>query len=82
MLALINRIENGEIELAPDFQRSPDVWDTAKQSMLIESMMLNIPIPAFYTDAVNDDKWIVIDGLQRLNTILHFVIKGILSLSI
>lgn len=43
--------------------------------MLIESMMLNIPIPAFYMDAVNDDKWIVIDGLQRLNTILNFVIK-------
>ena len=80
MLALISRIEHKEIELNPSFQRSPDVWDAEKQSMLIESMMLNIPIPAFYMDATDDDKWIVIDGLQRLNTVQNFVIKKILKL--
>ena len=75
MITLINRIEHDEIVLTPEFQRNPDVWDVKKKSMLIESMMLNVPIPAFYMDAIDDDKWIVIDGLQRLNTILHFVIK-------
>lgn len=56
--------------------RQYDVWRDDQQSRLIESMMLNIPIPAFYIDAVDDEKWIVIDGLQRLNTIYRFVIKN------
>ena len=33
-----------------------DVWKEEQQSRLIESMMLNIPIPAFYVDATDDDK--------------------------
>lgn len=80
MITLINRIENDEIELNPAFQRRPDVWKEDQQSRLIESMMLNIPLPAFYMDASDNDKWIVIDGLQRLNTIKRFVILENLTL--
>ncbi len=80
MVALINRMEAGAIDLSPEFQRRADVWKEEQQSMLIESMMLNIPIPVFYVDATDDDKWVVIDGLQRLNTINLFVVEGKLTL--
>lgn len=43
---LMERLENEEIDLAPDFQRSKDLWSMDAQSRLIESLMLKIPIPA------------------------------------
>ena len=36
--------------------------------------MLRIPIPAFYFDGTNEDKWLVVDGLQRLTAIRRFII--------
>ena len=81
MDALIKRIRNGEIVLTPEFQREAGVWNNDTQSRLIESMMIRIPLPAFYLDATNEDKWLVVDGLQRLTTIDRFVIKKELSLS-
>ena len=43
--------------------------------------MLRIPVPAFYFDATNDEKWLVVDGLQRLTAIRRFVIAQDLRLS-
>jgi hypothetical protein len=74
MDALIKRIKNNEIDLAPNFQRQAGVWTPRTQSLLIESMLIKIPLPAFYMDATDDDKWLVVDGLQRLTTIKRFVI--------
>ncbi len=74
MDALIKRIEKNEIDLSPDFQRQAGVWNPVTQSRLIESMLIKIPLPAFYMDASDDDNWLVVDGLQRLTTIKHFVI--------
>jgi hypothetical protein len=37
-------------------------------------MLIRIPLPAFYIDATDDNRWIVIDGQQRLITIKHFVL--------
>ena len=71
---LMERLENEEIDLAPDFQRSKDLWSMDAQSRLIESLMLKIPIPAFYFDAAKEDKWIVIDGLQRLTAFSNFLV--------
>jgi len=61
-----------EIELNPDFQRS-EIWTLKQKSLLIESILINIPIPAFYIDARISGKWVVIDGLQRLSTIMKFI---------
>jgi len=61
-----------EIDLNPDFQRSK-IWTSKQKSLLIESLLVNIPIPAFYLDARISGKWIVIDGLQRLSTIMDFL---------
>ncbi len=62
----------GDIELNPDFQRN-FVWDRRRRSRLIESLMLRIPIPAFYLSETGKGKYQVVDGLQRLTTITDFL---------
>lgn len=71
---LIERLKEEEIDLYPDFQRKDNLWSPIKQSQLIESLMLKIPIPTFYFNAIDDSKWIVIDGLQRLSALKNFLI--------
>lgn len=61
-----------EINLNPDFQRN-EIWTLKQKSLLIESILINIPIPAFYIDARIAGKLVVIDGLQRLSTIMKFI---------
>jgi len=77
---VLSRIEYDELDLAPDFQRQAGIWTQAAKSRLIESILIRIPLPAFYMDATNEDKWLVIDGLQRLTAIKQFVIDGELKL--
>jgi hypothetical protein len=77
---LVSRMEHGEIVLQPDFQRA-EVWKDSARSRLIESILIRIPLPAFYMDATVDDKWIVIDGQQRLSSVRRFVIENSLCLS-
>ena len=74
------RIEYNELELAPDFQRKGGTWKDEAQSRLIESMLIRIPLPAFYMDATNDEKWLVIDGWQRLTTLKRFMVDKTLKL--
>ncbi|HFR3976793.1 TPA: DUF262 domain-containing protein, partial [Streptococcus suis] len=78
---LINRLRNDAFELASDFQRKAGLWSTEQKSRLIESIFLNIPLPAFYFDSSDKEKWLVIDGLQRLSTINEFVVKQSFSLT-
>ena len=76
---LIERMRHKEILLQPDFQRA-EVWKDAARSRLIESILIRIPLPAFYVDATNEDLWQVIDGQQRLSTIRRFVVDQDLRL--
>lgn len=71
---LMERLANEEIDLSPGFQRHGDLWPLDRQSRLIESLMLKIPIPTFYFNAVDDDKWVVIDGLQRLTAFNKYLV--------
>ncbi len=71
---ILKRLKHNEINLNPDFQRMGGIWDRVKKSRLIESLLIRIPIPAFYMDASDENSWIVIDGLQRLTTLKEFVI--------
>ncbi|MDO4334380.1 MAG: DUF262 domain-containing protein [Bacteroidales bacterium] len=77
---IIKRIRNSEIDLSPDFQRNGNLWSPEKQSRLIESMLIKLPLPAFYFDGTVDDKWLVVDGLQRLSAIKNFVVDESLQL--
>ena len=72
---LLKRIKHDEIDLAPDFQRQADIWTNIAKSRLIESLLIRIPLPAFYIDATDDDKWIIIDGLQRISTFKEFLLN-------
>lgn len=56
---ILKRIQYEEINLAPDFQRHANIWNKENQSKLIESILIRIPLPAFYIDATDEDKWLV-----------------------
>ncbi len=72
---LIDRLRNDEIDMNTDFQRHADLWSPGQMSRLIESILIRFPLPAFYFDASDDDRWLVVDGLQRLSSIRRFVIS-------
>lgn len=69
---VVRRIKNDRFVLDPDFQRG-FVWDKDKQSRLIESILLRIPLPVFYVAEDNEGRLIVVDGRQRLTTLLDFL---------
>lgn len=77
---IIRRLENEEIELDPEFQRGVNLWDGNRQSKLIESILIKLPLPSFYFDVQNGGRWVVVDGFQRLNAIKNFVVKKSLRL--
>ncbi len=69
---LVKRYDEKTLNLNPDFQRN-EVWKNRQRSRLIESILIKIPIPSFYIDARNESNWIVIDGLQRLSSIIRYI---------
>lgn len=79
--SLVKRIENNEVNLNTNFQRKSGLWTTIQKSQLIESLLLRIPLPAFYFDAGNDDNWLIIDGLQRVTAIKEFIVDKSLRLT-
>jgi hypothetical protein len=78
---LLRRIDEEALDLAPDFQRQANIWKDNVKSRLIESILIRIPLPAFYMDATHEDKWLVVDGLQRLSALKQFVIDKTLKLT-
>ena len=70
---LVSRVEHGEVDLAPDFQRLAGIWGPLQKSRLIESLLLRIPIPVFYVAADDNETWLVVDGVQRTSTIYDYV---------
>ena len=69
---VVRRIKAGRYQLDPDFQRD-FVWPKDKQSRLIESCLMRIPLPVFYVAEAKDGRIIVVDGLQRLTTFTRFL---------
>ena len=69
---IITRIKYKEIDLAPDFQRMRGIWNPVRKSRLIESLLLRIPIPVFYVAEDDDERWAVVDGVQRISTIYQY----------
>ena len=69
---VLRRIERGAFVMDPDFQRD-FIWDADKQSRLIESVVMRIPLPVFYLAEDDRERLVVVDGLQRLTTFQRFV---------
>lgn len=59
-------------ELQPDFQRRKGRWDNDKKSKLIESFIINVPVPPVFLYEVSYANYEVMDGLQRISTIIDF----------
>jgi len=76
---LVEQIDDGQLVLESDVQR-PYMWSNTRASRLIESLLLNVPIPVCYFSEDDDGHYEVIDGHQRLGSIHRFV-KGEYSLS-
>lgn len=64
------------INLDPDFQRR-ERWSPEKQSGLIESFLLNVPVPAIYLAEDEYGKYSVVDGKQRLTAIRAFMAENL-----
>jgi hypothetical protein len=77
--ALLERLKHGELKLTPDFQRRANLWDNSRKSRLIESVLLRIPLPSFYFSEDTAGNFEVVDGLQRLCSIFHFVDHAVLN---
>lgn len=68
---VITLCRDGDIDIHPEFQRIFR-WKPAQKSRLIESILLGIPIPPIFVSQRDDGVWDVIDGVQRLSTVLEF----------
>ncbi|MCX2564709.1 DUF262 domain-containing protein [Acetobacter thailandicus] len=69
---IFSQIEEKDIDLSPDFQREY-VWKERQKTRLIESILLGIPLPAFYFNQSNTGDYQVVDGVQRLSTVALFM---------
>jgi hypothetical protein len=76
----VGKITRGGFVLNPDFQRE-FVWPDEKQSRLIESVLMRIPLPVFYLAEDEEGRYVVVDGLQRLTTFKRFL-NGELTLKL
>lgn len=69
---LVNLYRDREMDISPEFQRFFR-WNNSQKSRFIESILLGIPLPSIFVAARDDGRWEVIDGLQRLSTVLEFM---------
>lgn len=69
---LYDMLLDGMIDIAPEYQRHFK-WDKTRQSALIESLILGIPIPSLFMATNPDSSWEVVDGLQRITSIVNFI---------
>jgi Protein of unknown function DUF262 len=68
---LMRMADDGELQRAPVYQRKFR-WEEEKESRLIESILLGLPVPSIFVATNPDGSWEVVDGLQRLSTLIHF----------
>ena len=71
---LVSLYDEGELIIDPEFQRLFR-WEPGQKSKLIESILLGIPLPSIFVYETDTGKWELVDGLQRLSTILEFMGK-------
>ena len=74
--SISDMVESEAIDIKPKYQRR-ERWDVKKQSALIESFVLNVPIPPIYLAEHSYGKYSVIDGKQRITAIYKFIKEGL-----
>jgi hypothetical protein len=68
---LVRMVEDKELERAPSYQRKFR-WTEEDESRLIESLLLGLPVPSIFVATNKNGTWEVVDGLQRISTLVHF----------
>jgi len=68
---LLGQYKDGDLIINPDYQRLFR-WDIDQQTQYIESLLLGIPTPPVFLAQNDDGKFEVLDGLQRISTLLKF----------
>jgi hypothetical protein len=68
---IVSMVKSSDYNLNPEFQRRHR-WDSARKSKLIESFIINVPIPPVFLYEVKFSEYEVMDGLQRLTAISQF----------
>ena len=71
MQQLLDMLDKKQVKVSPKYQRQFR-WDDVRCSQFIESLMLGIPIPSLFMATNTDNTWEVVDGVQRLSTIIKF----------
>jgi hypothetical protein len=69
---VLDMISTSDIFVPPEYQRQ-FIWDKERQSALVESILLGIPVPSLFLAMNADSTWEVVDGVQRLGSLCHFV---------
>lgn len=69
---IVNMYRDDELVINPDFQRLFR-WESSQKSKLIESILLGIPLPPIFVFERDNAKWELVDGLQRVSTLLEFM---------
>lgn len=69
---IVSNYKEGEIIINPDFQRKFR-WSEQLRSRLIESILIGVPLPSIFVYQNDSGKWEVVDGVQRISTILEFM---------
>lgn len=72
LATIANMVENSSIDISPHYQRR-DRWNAEKQSALIESFLINVPVPPVYLSEDDYGTYSVIDGKQRITAISDFL---------
>lgn len=69
---ILNLHKNRELVINPDYQRLFR-WSPEQQSRLLESVLLNLPIPQFFVVENDDGRFELIDGLQRISSLINYM---------
>lgn len=76
---LADMYQDKELIIKPEYQRTFR-WDIEKQSRFIESLLMEMPVPPIYVIEIEDNKYELIDGLQRISSYLSF--RGFLDTTV
>lgn len=69
---LVRMVNSNEIDRAAEYQRKFR-WGEDRESKLIESIILGLPVPTIFVATNKDGTWELVDGLQRVSSLVHFI---------
>lgn len=70
---VLKKIDYDTIYSIGDFQ-SNKIWTDIVKSLLIESLLIRVPLPTFCVEVTDCNRWLVVDGVKRLNVLKEFII--------